>query len=142
MALHGDRSRNRSQVNQVAVKANNAFVWFTGAAWQFYRAVLSGAYPFKRLPCLQLWSLQSLRGVCAGPAELVIPEHTRDAFFQLWFDLRSNVPKDRNWVRQHATALQPKTSVGYIVRFSLSNKNPPFKLWLLIANQAGDTLTI
>lgn len=51
----------------------------------------------------------------AGPAEFLIPEHTRDAFFQLWCDLRTNVPKDRYWVRQHAISLQPKTSVGYIV---------------------------
>lgn len=96
MLQQGDKGRARAQANKVAVRANEAFIWFTGAVWQFYRAVL------------------------AGPTELVIPEHTRDAFFQLWCDLRTNVPKDRNWVRQHATALQPKTSIGYLALASFA----------------------
>lgn len=42
MLQQGDKGRARAQANKVAVRANEAFIWFTGAVWQFYRAVLAG----------------------------------------------------------------------------------------------------
>jgi len=52
----------------------------------------------------------------AEPIARIVPEHTREAFFQAYCDLRTNVPKDRRWVEQHAAALQPRTLLGWLVR--------------------------
>ena len=118
MLQQSNRNKARAQANKVAVRANEVFIWFTGAVWQFYRAVLAGALWCEDELCRKQIADERTFNIAdfAGPTELVIPEHTRDAFFQLWCDLRTNVPKDRNWVRHHATALQPRTSFGYLVR--------------------------
>lgn len=47
----------------------------------------------------------------------VLPEHTRDALFQLFCDVRANTPKDRVFVVRHAQALQPRTFSGWLVSF-------------------------
>lgn len=57
---------------------------------------------------------------CTGPIGKIVPEHTRDAFFQAYCDLRTNVPKDRKWVEGHAAALQPRTLPGWLVRHHIS----------------------
>jgi hypothetical protein len=66
------------------------YQWITAIAWEIYKPLLS------------------------GPTEMFVPEHTRDAFFQLWCDLRTNVPKDRKWLTRHALALKPQTLPGWI----------------------------
>ena len=45
----------------------------------------------------------------------VLPEHTHDALFQLFCDLRTNTPKDRVFFTRHAKALQPHTMSGWLV---------------------------
>ncbi len=45
-----------------------------------------------------------------------MPEHTRYALFQLYCDLRANLPRDRHWFMIHARRLQPHTFSGWIVR--------------------------
>ncbi|KAI3424277.1 hypothetical protein D9Q98_009832 [Chlorella vulgaris] len=50
----------------------------------------------------------------SGPTALVIPEHTRDACFQLVCDLRTNTPKDRRFLQRHARALMPRTTPGWL----------------------------
>ena len=56
------------------------------------------------------------RPLLAGPAQLLVPEHTRDAFFQLFCDLRTNSPKDRSSQAQHCFpklwSLQQLTELG------------------------------
>lgn len=47
-------------------------------------------------------------------AKVFIPEHTRDAAFQLFCDLRTNTPKDAAFLRRHATALKPRTCLGWL----------------------------
>jgi hypothetical protein len=51
-------------------------------------------------------------------AEVFIPEHTRDAAFQLFCDLRTNSPKDGAFLRRHATALKPRTYLGWLAAAS------------------------
>jgi hypothetical protein len=63
-----------------------------GAAWALYRAYLS------------------------GPVGSVVPAPTRDALFQLFCDLRANVPKDQRFLKRHATAFRPATALGWVVR--------------------------
>jgi hypothetical protein len=46
--------------------------------------------------------------------EVVLPEHTREAAFQLFCDIRSNTPKDVNFLKRHARELQPRTFTGYL----------------------------
>lgn len=45
----------------------------------------------------------------------VLPEHTQDALFQLFCDLRTNTPKDKVFLKRHARALQPRTLAGWLV---------------------------
>lgn len=51
----------------------------------------------------------------AGPMQIVLPEHTRDALFQLFCELRTNTKKDQKWAYQHGRALKPRTFPGWIV---------------------------
>jgi hypothetical protein len=90
MAASTSSSSSRGQAGQLKTRANQFFVWYTGAILQIYKNFLS------------------------GPIARIVPEHTRDAFFQTYCDLRTNVPKDRKWVEQHATALQPRTLLGWL----------------------------
>ncbi|KAK9818056.1 hypothetical protein WJX72_006386 [[Myrmecia] bisecta] len=48
----------------------------------------------------------------------LVPEHTREAAFQLFCDLRSNTPKDRRFVKRHMAALLPETITGWIAMMS------------------------
>ena len=130
MAQRQNSRRDGPPTKQVAIKANEAFLWVTGAFWQIYRTVLSGgAERWVHPNAVGLVAISgakmngSLRHI--GPSEMLIPAHTRDAFFQLWCDLRTNVPKDRNWLRSHAAALQPKTRLGYLVSIDLPSSGPP-----------------
>ena len=52
----------------------------------------------------------------AVPYELLVPDHTRDALFQLACDLRANPIKDKHWVLVHWRRLKPRTFPGWIVR--------------------------
>ena len=45
-----------------------------------------------------------------------MPDHTREAFFQLFCDLRTNTPKDRKWLNKHMRTLKPRTLPGWLVR--------------------------
>ena len=49
-------------------------------------------------------------------AKRVLPEHTRDALFQLFCDARTNTPKDQVFFMRHAEALKPHTFTGWLVR--------------------------
>ena len=51
----------------------------------------------------------------AVPYELMVPDHTRDALFQLCCDLRANPIKDKHWVLVHWRRLKPRTFPGWIV---------------------------
>ena len=53
---------------------------------------------------------------CAGLVSHVVPSHTREAFFQLFCDLRANTPKDRRFLVLHARAFAPQTTLGWLVR--------------------------
>ena len=48
-------------------------------------------------------------------AKRVLPEHTRDALFQLFCDARTNTPKDQVFFMRHAEALKPHTFTGWLV---------------------------
>ncbi|KAL4431506.1 hypothetical protein ABPG75_006762 [Micractinium tetrahymenae] len=54
------------------------------------------------------------RNHAAGAVALVVPEHTREALFQLFCDLRANTPKDARFLRRHAKALMPRTLPGWL----------------------------
>jgi hypothetical protein len=54
------------------------------------------------------------RSHLSGAVGLVVPEHTRDALFQLVCDLRANTPKDRRFLARHARALMPHTLPGWL----------------------------
>ncbi|KAL4419021.1 hypothetical protein ABPG77_003667 [Micractinium sp. CCAP 211/92] len=54
------------------------------------------------------------RSHAAGAVALVVPEHTREALFQLSCDLRANTPKDARFLRRHAKALMPRTLTGWL----------------------------
>ncbi|KAL3134798.1 hypothetical protein ABBQ32_007781 [Trebouxia sp. C0010 RCD-2024] len=47
-------------------------------------------------------------------AKRVLPEHTRDALFQLFCDVRTNTPKDQVFFTRHAEALKPHTFTGWL----------------------------
>ncbi|KAL0043297.1 hypothetical protein WJX79_000770 [Trebouxia sp. C0005] len=47
-------------------------------------------------------------------AKRVLPEHTRDALFQLFCDARTNTPKDQVFFMRHAEALKPHTFTGWL----------------------------
>ncbi|KAL0041329.1 hypothetical protein WJX77_012612 [Trebouxia sp. C0004] len=47
-------------------------------------------------------------------AKRVLPEHTRDALFQLFCDARTNTPKDQVFFMRHAEALRPHTFTGWL----------------------------
>ncbi len=48
-------------------------------------------------------------------AKRILPEHTRDALFQLFCDARTNTPKDQVFFMRHAEALKPHTFTGWLV---------------------------
>ncbi|PSC74437.1 hypothetical protein C2E20_2482 [Micractinium conductrix] len=50
----------------------------------------------------------------SGAVALVVPEHTRDALFQLVCDMRANTPKDGAFLRRHSHALAPRTAPGWL----------------------------
>ena len=52
----------------------------------------------------------------AVPYELLVPDQTRDALFQLACDLRANPIKNKHWVLVHWRRLKPRTFPGWIVR--------------------------
>ena len=64
-------------------------------------------------PCMVLRSCSRLR--LEAVTRRVLPEHTRDALFQLFCDVRANTPKDRVFFARHAQALQPRTFSGWLV---------------------------
>lgn len=70
--------------------AHTLFVESTTVLWMIYRTTLS------------------------RPARWLVPDHTREAFFQAFCDLRTNTPKDRKWLKRHLTALKPHTSKGWL----------------------------
>ncbi|KAL3146953.1 hypothetical protein ABBQ38_014922 [Trebouxia sp. C0009 RCD-2024] len=47
-------------------------------------------------------------------AKRVLPDHTRDALFQLFCDVRTNTPKDQVFFTRHAEALKPHTFTGWL----------------------------
>lgn len=47
--------------------------------------------------------------------QVFVPEHTREAAFQLFCDLRTNSPKDASFWKHHAKALQPHSALGWLV---------------------------
>ncbi|CAK0787531.1 hypothetical protein CVIRNUC_010751 [Coccomyxa viridis] len=57
---------------------------------------------------------QPLVRVLSVPYELLVPDHTRDALFQLACDLRANPIKDKHWVLVHWRRLKPRTFPGWI----------------------------
>ncbi|KAK9800805.1 hypothetical protein WJX73_008109 [Symbiochloris irregularis] len=80
-----------SRARKVAAEtAHSVFVETTTLLWVFYRQLL------------------------ARPARAIVPDHTRDAFFQAFCDLRTNSPKDRRWFKHHWKALQPHTANGWL----------------------------
>ena len=56
------------------------------------------------------------RTFLSGTVSQVVPEATRDALFQLFCDVRANVPKDKRFVQRHLKAFKPHTVVGWLVR--------------------------
>jgi hypothetical protein len=54
------------------------------------------------------------RSFLSGPVSRVVPEPTREAVFQLFCDIRANVPKDKRFLQRHAKAFTPQTSVGWL----------------------------
>lgn len=44
----------------------------------------------------------------------LVPCHTRDACFQLFSDLRSNVPKDKKFLKRHANSFHPQSWQGWL----------------------------
>ena len=85
--------------------AHSVFIESTTLLWIVYRHTLSsavGAMLVCNEPSSQVVALPSRIALFfqvafygAGPARLLIPEHTRNAFFQAFCDLRTNSPKDR-----------------------------------------------
>lgn len=69
-----------------------------------------------RLPCSCAEGERCCLRRPAGPTRLFVPDHTRDAAFQLWCDLRTNVPKDQKWATRRLAAFKPRTFLGWIVR--------------------------
>lgn len=50
---------------------------------------------------------------------MVVPEHTRNALFSLFVGLRAeNSPKDADFFKIHAEALQPRSFLGWLVGLS------------------------
>jgi hypothetical protein len=54
------------------------------------------------------------RSFLARPVAQVVPEPTREAVFQLFCDIRANVPKDKRFLQRHARAFTPQTSMGWL----------------------------
>ena len=51
--------------------------------------------------------------------QMVVPEHTRHALFSLFVGLRAeNSPKDADFFKIHAEALQPRSFLGWLVGLS------------------------
>jgi hypothetical protein len=50
----------------------------------------------------------------SGPVAQVVPETTREAVFQLFCDIRANVPKDKRFLQRHANAFRPQSSIGWL----------------------------
>lgn len=54
---------------------------------------------------------------CTLLLQVVVPEHTRQAAFALFVGLRAeDSPKDAEFFKIHAEALQPRTFLGWLVR--------------------------
>jgi len=50
----------------------------------------------------------------SGPVSQIVPEPTRQAVFQLFCDIRANVPKDKRFLQRHAKAFTPQTKLGWL----------------------------
>ncbi len=61
------------------------------------------------------------RTFLAGTVSQVVPEATRDALFQLFCDIRANVPKDKRFLQRHVKAFEPRSVVGWLVRQNNNN---------------------
>lgn len=55
----------------------------------------------------------------AGALSAFLPEHTREALFQLLCDVRANTPKDRRFFARHARSLAPRTVAGAVFALAL-----------------------
>lgn len=85
----------------------------SSVVWVVYRNLLSGEDPGSLPGPSSKLPLSGLQA--AGPARMLVPDHTRDAVFQIFSDLRTNSPKDRKWVDKHLHALKPRTLPGWLV---------------------------
>ncbi|KAG7668457.1 hypothetical protein NADE_006838 [Nannochloris sp. 'desiccata'] len=54
------------------------------------------------------------RSLLSGPVSQVVPGPTREAVFQLFCDIRANVPKDKRFLQRHAKAFTPQTHLGWL----------------------------
>ena len=54
------------------------------------------------------------RSYLSGPVANIIPQPTRDALFQLFCDLKANVPKDKKFLQRHARAFKPDSTLGWL----------------------------
>jgi hypothetical protein len=54
------------------------------------------------------------RSLLSGPVSQIVPAPTREAVFQLFCDIRANVPKDKRFLQRHAKAFTPQTTLGWL----------------------------